>query len=240
MRLCARFVLILCAAAAQGCINSTVAFHVNADGRGRVVVTSRVYLAGVEAFDSIFSDRRPNAPLQVPELLPEPTAGAVERAIGTPVRLVSSTLERAPDGDGAIRRTIVDFDDITRVRLTFPPEFSLPSGVQALFGLAIGAQTPVITFARRQHDNGDEMLILKMPDPTVIQADPNDLPISKFETDSPEERSLKRALQNMGLKLTVELDQPVLRTNAPKMSDNGATILELNMNRVVNAMDETN
>src|SRR5262249_27966039 len=97
----------------------------------------------------------------------------------------------------------------------------------------------VIRVARRPHENGDEMLILKMPDPAVIQADPNDLPITKFETDSPEERSLKRALQNLGLKLTVELEQPVLRTNAPKMSDNAATILELDMDRVVNAMDET-
>jgi hypothetical protein len=150
---------------------------------------------------------------------------------------VSSTLERT--ADGGIRRTIVDFADITRVRLTFPPEFSLPSGIQAFFGLAIGAQTPVITFARRSHPNGDELLILKMPDPAVIQMDPNDLPITKFETNSPEEQSLKRALQNLGLQLTVDLDQPVLRTNAPKVSDNGATILDLNMDRAVNAMDET-
>jgi hypothetical protein len=162
MRLSARFVLILCAAAAQGCINSTVAFHVNADASGRVVVTSRVYDTGVEAFDSIFSDPQPKAPPQLTELLPEPAPGAVEHALGTPVRLVSSTLERAPDGDGGIRRTVVEFDDITRVRLTFPPEFALPSGMQAFFGLAIGAQTPVITFARRPHENGDEMLILKM------------------------------------------------------------------------------
>jgi len=236
MRLCARLLLILCAASVQGCVNSTVLFHVTADGKGRAVVTSRVYFAGVEAFDSIFSDRRPNAPPTLTELLPEPTPGAVERAMGTPVRLVSSTVEKAPDG--GIRRTIVDFDDVTRVRLTFPPEFALPSG-SAFFGLAIGEQTPVITFARRQHPNGDELLILKMPEPAVVQADPNDLPITKFETDSQEERALKRALQNMGLQLTVELEQPLLRTNAPKMSDNGATILELNMDRIVNAMDET-
>jgi hypothetical protein len=236
MRLCARLLLILCAASVQGCINSTVLFHDTADGKGRAVVTSRVYFAGVEAFDSLFSDRRPNAPPTLTELLPEPTPGAVEHAMGTSVRLVSSTLEKAPDG--GIRRTIVDFDDVTRVRLTFPPEFALPSG-SAFFGLAIGEQTPVITFARRQHTNGDELLILKMPEPAVVQADPNDLPITKFETDSQEERAFKRAVQNMGLQLTVELEQPLLRTNAPKMSDNGATILELNMDRIVNAMDET-
>jgi hypothetical protein len=31
----------------------------------------------------------------------------------------------------------------------------------------------------------------------------------------------------MAIRFTVELDQPVLRTNAPKMSDSGATILDL-------------
>jgi hypothetical protein len=237
MRFPARVLPILCAAAvAQGCINSAVVFHVNADGSGRAVVTSHVYVAGVEAFDSIFSDAKPQAAPRLTELLPEPTPGGVEHAFGTPVRLVSSTLERAPDG--GIRKTIVDFDDITRVRLTFPPEFALPSGA-AFFGLAIGEQPPVFTFAHRHHPDGDEMLILKMPDPPVIQNDPNDAPITKFETDSPEERSLKRAIQNMGLQLTVELDQPLLRTNAPKMTDNGATILDLNMDRIVNAMDET-
>jgi hypothetical protein len=236
MRLCARLLLILCAAVAQGCINSTVLLHVKPDGSGRAVVTSHVYFAGVAAFDSLFSDQRPNGPPSLTELLPEPTPGAAEHAMGTPVRLVSSTLEKATDG--GTRTTIVDFDDVTRVRLTFPPEFALLSG-SALFGLAIGEQTPVITFARRRHTNGDELLVLKMPDPAVVQADPNDLPITKFATDSPEERSLRRALQNMGLQLTVELEQPLLRTNAPKMSDNGATILDLNMDRIVNAMDET-
>jgi len=38
--------------------------------------------------------------------------------------------------------------------------------------------------------------------------------------------------------LRVQLDQPLLRTNAPKMTDTGATIIGLDMDRAVNAMDE--
>jgi len=237
MRSCARLLPIVCAAAVQGCINSSVVLHVNADGTGRAVVTSRVYFSGVAAFDSLFSDPRPTAPPRLLELLPEPTPGSVEHALGTSVRLVSSTVETA--ADGGIRRTIADFDDITRVRLTFPPEFALPAG-SAFIGLAMGAEPPVITFARRTHPNGDELLVLKMPDPPVVHGlDSGDAPITKFETGSTEEQSLKRALRNMGLELSIELDQPVLRTNAPKTIDNGATIIGLDMDRVVNAMDET-
>jgi hypothetical protein len=223
------------AAAAQSCVSSSMVLHVNADGTGHAVVTSHVYFAGVEAFDSLFSDSRPNVRPSAAELLPEPTPGAVEHALGTPVRLMSSTLERA--ADGGIRRTVVDFDDITRVRLTFPPEFALPSG-SGFVATAVGEQTPVITFSRRQHPNGDEMLVLKLPDPTLIQGDPNDVPITKFDSGSREERAFKAAIEKMGIRLTVELEQPLLRTNAPKMSDNGATILDLDMDRMINAMDE--
>src|SRR5215467_1387347 len=181
MRLCARLVPILCAAAAQACINSAVLLHVNADGTGRAVVTSRIYFSGVQAFDSLFSDTRTVTAPTVGELLPEPSPGAAERAFGTPVRLISSTLENAPDG--GVRKTIIDFDDIRRVRLTFPPEFALPSGTSSFAGIAFGSQPPVMTFSRRSHPNGDELLIVKMPDPPVIQNDPNDAPITKFETD---------------------------------------------------------
>jgi len=238
MRLWARVLPIVCAAAAvQGCINSTIVLHVNTNGSGRAVVTSHVYFAGVEAFDSLFSDARATPPPALLELLPEPAAGTVEHAFGTPVRLVSSTVEKTPDG--GIRTTIADFDDIARVRLTFPPEFALPSGA-AFVGLALGEEPPVITFARRTDPNGDELLILRMPDRPVIRGvDPTDAPFTKFETGSKEEQSLKRAIRNMALELSIELDQPVLRSNAPKMRENGATIIRLDMDRVVNAMDET-
>ena len=239
MRLWARVLPILCAAVAvEGCINATVVFHVNANGSGRAVVTSRVYVSGVEAFDRLFGDPKPKPAPTLLELLPEPTPGSVEHALGTPARLVSSTVEKA--ADGGIRRTIADFDDITRVRLTFPPEFALPSGSAFEFaGMAFGAEPPVITFARRTDPNGDALLILKMPDPPVIRGvDPSDAPITKFDTGSKEEQLLKQTLRNMGLELSVELDQPVLRTNAPKATDNGATVIGLDMDRVVNAMDE--
>jgi len=235
MRLCARLVLILCAAAAQGCINSSLVLHVNADGSGRATITSRVSISGVQALDSLFPDSMPKTPPKLIELLPEPRVGLAAHVFGAPVRLVSSTLESAPDW--GVRKTIVDFDDVTALHLTFPSELSMPEN--ALIGSSFIADSPIITFQRRRDPNGDELLIVKMPDPPVVHDDLRGEPITKFETDSPEERAFKRAIKGMTVTFAVELEQPLLRTNAPKMSDSGATIVDLDMDRMINAMDET-
>jgi hypothetical protein len=66
-----------------------------------------------------------------------------------------------------------------------------------------------------------------------------DAPITEFQTDSPEERLIKQAIKNMSLKLDVETEQPLLRSNAPQRDGNRATILDLDLDRMINAMDET-
>src|SRR5262249_16866915 len=159
-------------------------------------------------------DNTPKKPPALEEVLPAPTAGGVERVFGTPVRLVSTTLESGPEG--GTRTTVVDFDDIRKMRLVFPPDIAMPGHV--FFGMSgIGENGGAITFSIRPHENGDQQLIVKMPDPAVIQSDPNNEPITTFETNSPEERAFKRAVKGLAIRFTVELDQPVLRTNAPKM-----------------------
>src|SRR5215471_14531613 len=233
MGLSARLLLGAIVLATQGCVSSSVILQVHADGRGRATVTSRVFMSGIKAFDSLFP---PPAPAETPRpeaLLPEPLPGDVDRAFGTSVRVASSTFESAQDG--GIRTTTVEFDDIKKVRLAFPLEFSLPG--TTFYGISGIDDGGAITFAVKPHENGDEMLIVKMPDPAVTASDTNE-PITKFETDSPEERTFKRAIKNMRIALRVELEEPLLRTNAPKMSDNGATILDLDMDRMINPMDE--
>lgn len=236
MRLSARPLLVVLALATQGCINSSLVLHVNADGSGQAVVTSRIVVAGMQAFDSLFPAQPPQPPQAPPsagELLMTPLPGMVDRAFGTSVRLVSSTMERS--ADGGTRRTVVDFSDVRNLRLTFPPEFALPGNTfSAMSGIG---NDGVITFSIRQHENGDRLLIVKMPDPVVGQATPDE-PITTFQTDSPEERTFRRAIKGLALRFTVELDQPLLRTNAPKLSENGATILDLDLDRMINAMDE--
>ena len=47
--------------------------------------------------------------------------------------------------DGVIRTTVVEFDDVQKVRLPFPPVLAMPSG--GMFGISGFSENPVITFA---------------------------------------------------------------------------------------------
>ena len=232
MGLSARLLPLALILATPACISSSIVLHVNADGTGKAVVTSRVSLSGIQALDSVFPDAAPKAPPKLEELLPAASPGAVTRAFGMPVRLTSSTL--SADADGGVRTTVVEFDDITRLRLAVPSDLSVPG--DAAYGFPWAADDAVITFTRQPHPNGDEMLIVRMPDPPLKHGDGNE-PITKVASGS-QEQAFTRAIKGLAFRFTVELDQPVLRTNAPRMSDHGATILDLDLDRMINAMDE--
>jgi hypothetical protein len=214
-----------------GCISSSVVLHVTADGSGKAVVTSRVSLSGIRALDSVFPDAAPKTPPKLEDLLPAVSPETAAKAFGAPVRLTSSTLK--PEADGGVRTTVVEFDDVTQLRLLVPSDLSLPGN--AAYGFPWHAPA-VITFARQQL-NGDDMLIVRMPDPPIGHDERNE-PITKVEPGS-QEQAFTRAIKGLAFRFTVELDQPVLRTNAPKSSEQGATILDLDLDRMINAMDET-
>ena len=75
-----------------------------------------------------------------------------------------------------------------------------------------------------------------MPDQR-IQPDPNE-PMTTFKTDSPEEQKIKLAVKNMAVRFYVELEQPLLRTNAPARQGNRATIVDLDLDKLINHLDE--
>jgi hypothetical protein len=62
--------------------------------------------------------------------------------------------------------------------------------------------------------------------------------ITTFASDSTEELTLKRAIKGLALRFYVEIDQPLLRTNAPAHGASRATILDLDLDKMINAMDE--
>ena len=221
----------------QGCVASTMVLHVRPDGSGRATVTTRLYLSGMRAFDAIFASQgsAPQRPPQVEEELPPLGEGQLREAFGTPVRLVSTRLDKS--ADGGTRTTQVDFDDVRKLQMVFPPiTLGMPGG-SAGFGFEGLRDAPLMTFSIRPHENGDRMLVLKLPDP-VVSNDPS-APLTVFQTDSREERLFKDAIKNMSLRLFVELEQPILRTNAPRQEVERATILYLDLDRMINAMDET-
>jgi len=216
---------------AQACMSSTLLLHVRPDGSGQARISSRVFEPGIRAFDSLFLDVKAEAPT-LEELLPAPSEGELERNFGTRVRLGSTSLQKA--ADGGVRVTVVDFEDVTKLRMSFPPVFSVPLGRSfSMSGLDDGA---VVTFATKAHENGNRLLLVKLPD-AELPADPNPQ-FTAVESNSNEELKLKRAIKGLTLRFSVEMEQPVLRTNAPASTATGATIFDLDLDRMVNAMDE--
>ena len=226
-------VLLSASLAAQGCLSSSVVLHVRPDGGGSAIISTHLYLAGLRAFDAMFAAQgtAPSRPPEIEEELPPPTEAALTQAFGTTVHLVSTRLVRA--GDGGVRTTEIEFGDIRNVQLVFPPVFPPPGQSLAIGGVS---ERPLMTFALRSHDNGDRLLVVKLPNPVV--SNQPDAPVTVFETGSQEERLMKLAISKMSLKLAVEIEPPLLRTNAPKQEGNSATILDLDLDRMINAMDE--
>jgi len=222
---------LVAALAAPACVSSTLILHVTAEGSGHAVIVSRIFESSIRAFDAMFPES-PKEPLKLGEGLPVPSEGELARVFGTTVRLASSKLEKA--ADGGVRTTRVDFDDITKVRLAFPPIVSLPAG--AHFDLAGFTGRPVVTFAVKPHENGDRLLLVRMPD-DPLQAR-GDEPITSFENDAAGELLFKRAIRGSALRFFVELDQPLLRTNAVNQKGNRATIFDFDLDKMINALDE--
>ena len=234
-RVTAAVALVAALSAAPGCISSTVVLHVAPDGHGRAVITARVYEPALHAFDSMFSDSPKHAKTE--EQLPAPGPGEMTKQFGAQVRLASSKLDRT--SDGVIRTTVVEFDDVRALRIPFPPVLAMPAGTTYSIGIGGLADQPLITFDIKPHDNGDRLLWVKLPDGRIAPDMTVEPEMTVFKTDSPEERLFKRAIQQMSLKLFVELeDVPLLRTNAPASKGNRATILDLDLEKLITNLDE--
>jgi len=89
----------------------------------------------------------------------------------------------------------------------------------------------------KPHENGDRLLVVRLPSGSV-DAQPNP-EMTVFKSDSPEERAFKAAIKNSALRFSVELtDTILLRSNAPLMKGNRVTILDLDLDKVINNLDE--
>jgi WD40-like Beta Propeller Repeat len=227
----ARALALMLGLTAQACMSSTLVLHVRPDGGGHARITSRVFEPSIRAFDSLFPDTPSVAPT-LAELLPAPTEGELERNFGTRVKLGSTSLEKA--ADGGVRVTVVDFEDVTKLRMAFPSVFSVPAG--SSFEMSGVDDAAVVRFSIKPHENGDRLLLVTLPDQRMT-TDPNPQ-ITSFASDSAQELTLKRAIKGLALRFFVEIEQPLLRTNAPARSASRATIFDLDLDKMINAMDE--
>jgi len=221
--------------ALQGCLASNLVLHVAPDGHGRATVTTRAFESSFRALDDP-PGRRPDLQEPIEDQLPAPTEAKVAQVFGDKVRLASTKIEKVTDG--VVRTTVVDFDDISKLQLTFPPLLDLASGwTMSVGGLS---EQALITFAMKPHENGDRLLLVRMPQNRL---EPDYQPQSvkpKTAQDEEEERQIKAAYKGMAVRLFVELDDdtPILRTNAPAQAGNRATILDLDLEKVFNTFGD--
>jgi hypothetical protein len=215
----------------QACLSSSVALHVAADGSGRAIITTRVYEQALQDFQTIFSIAPEDRKTAEDSVLP-PEEDDLSSELGTPVRLESTDLEKT--ADGVIRTTIVTFPDITQVRLRFPPVISLP--VNGAFGMTGATEPPVITFAMRPQENGHRRLVVGLPD-NKSETEQNPA-AGETNADPALDPNFKRALQGMAIEFSVELDVPLLRTNAPERLGNRATILNVDVTKVIDNLSD--
>jgi len=230
MRKAARAGVVLAAWMLQGCLGSTVVLHVRADGTG--TATARL-AANREAFQAVrvmFGETTGNQRLE--DMFAAPDEAALERFFGSRVRLVKSTL--TPSAEGFTRETIVDFDDVTKLALTFPPLAQTLSSMHMAFGP--GVPDAFIRFAVRPHENGDRLLIVRMPD-SRIEPEPPQLEPDRPATpaEQQEQALIKRLARSAGVRFFVELEPLLLRTNAPARDGSRVTILDLDFGKMVDA-----
>ena len=221
----------------QGCLASDVVLQVAPDGSGRAVITSRLNQEAVREVNAVLGIAPQERGTGEAEDLPAPTDVTVSSWFGGPVALESTKLEKGHDG--VIRTTVVRFSDIKALHLPFPPVLQLPGGS---FDLSFPGlrEMPTITFGMQSHENGDRLLIVHMPDVRMEHEQPQfEKPNESPDANAPKvDRAIRRAFRGMTLRFAVELGAPLLRTNAPAHEDNTATILDVDVEKIFNAVDE--
>jgi hypothetical protein len=104
-------------------------------------------------------------------------------------------------------------------------------------------EPPVITFAMRQHENGDQLLLVRMPDNRIEEESrPPDVEgTAHHMQEKPDpvlDRNFRHALRGMTVEFSVEPAAPLLRTNAPDRQGNSATILNVDVAKVIDNLSE--
>jgi len=214
----------------QACLSSSLVLQVAPDGRGRAIITTRVYDQQFRAFQEIFAVA-PSDMKSAEESLTAPSDEELSGVLGAPVKIEETTLDKT--ADGAIRRTVVSFADVTQLRLTFPPVVGVPA--HSDFGMSGVTAPPVITFSMRPHENGDRLLLVHMPDTRMEHE-------ATAGAEAPRnqrlEQKIKEATKGTRVEFGVELETPLLRTNAPAREGSRATILDVDVGSVIASLTD--
>ena len=178
----------------------------------RPSITSRVFEPGIRAFDSMFPERADRAAdargaAARAERGRAASASSARRCGSASTKLDKAAGRRHPDHDRGFRRRHGSCGWRSRRSSSVPVGHVIRHGRRS-------AIQPVITFAIKPHENGDRLLLVKLPDQR--------LPARSGPADHDRSRPIRRKnccssrrSRALALRFFVELEQPLLRTNAP-------------------------
>jgi len=201
-----------------GCIDDTIVVHVRPDGSGTIDVRHTL-------LKSFYAELSQQPPAKDEEAVPPID---IERMFGARLRVTRTATSQT--ATAYTRTTTLAFDDITKVTLMFPP--FVVDGRMGWSGNTSDDGFPLMHFALRDHGDGDRLLTLSVPHesfPKPGDGTPESSTVSSNEGDNGLTQRLSKGAR---LHLLIDVDAPVLRTNAPAREGNRMTVVSLDFEKM--------
>jgi hypothetical protein len=219
MRRLQRPVVILHALMCAGCFQMTTVLKVKGDGSGtldhRMVYAPRA-LAQMRSLGGLGAGAG-----QAIDPSSEAQARALAAAIGPGVTYVTSTPVSTPLGQG--RDATYAFSDVTQLRISTQP--ATPPGV-SISTPALKSDAETVTFSLTHDPSGHAILHIHVPEPNFLDA----LGSQGASSQIP---MIKTLLGGAHVLLMVEPEGALVRTSSPFADASRVTLLEIDLDRVL-------
>jgi hypothetical protein len=215
--------LFLAALTTAGCFSSTTVVRVRADGSGTIEVTAAVRKAALAQLGAIGEPAggERKAP-RLEDWFPESEVRAAASRLGNDVRFISSRAVDNRDELGII--ALYEFSNVRRVTLEPIPMLPAEGGYSSTARLD-GEHR--FTFDLLDEPENGRVLVVRMPD-ARIEHDGLHFATGEDEGMDAEQAAQFRTFVGGGrLEVTVELEQPIIRTNTPHRNGQRVTLVRL-------------
>ena len=231
--------LVLALPFTAGCLTTTMLVKVRPDGSGTVEQTILLNVKALEMAGQMMGKAmgaeppsgQASPPKSFTEVFSEADFKKMAEQAGPGVRFVSST--PLTDGDKQGARVVFAFDDINKIQVD-------PTDVKPSAGE--GASSRNTSFKLARLANGNALLTIDMPDTAKKAEDgrePGEAAPQTTQEDVPPEMAamIKQMFAGMRIGLEVEVEGRVVRTNAPFASGSRITILEMDLDQLLQQED---
>jgi hypothetical protein len=216
-----RSVLVaLLAVPLAGCFQSSTVIRVKADGSGTIeqrTLLTETAMDQLRTF-AILGGGNPDAS----DPTSEAQARAMAASIGPGVTYVSSTPVKLDKLQG--RETIYAFTDVTQLRISEQP--NIPGNIP--LPAAAGGNTPPISFALDRKPDGNVVLKLLVPRPSIFPTGPDGQPMAPTLEQI---TMVKQLLAGAKLSVVVEPDGRLVRTSSPFVDGNRVTLVDVDIDK---------